>query len=43
MTGDLKSGTNVVIRKVGLYDTVTELHTGDGWKEKLRVGEPVNI
>ena len=43
MTGGVPSGTNVVIRKVGLLETISEHHTGDGWKEKLRVGEPVTI
>jgi NAD(P)-dependent dehydrogenase (short-subunit alcohol dehydrogenase family) len=41
--GRYASGTNVVIRKVGLHDVVVTEHTGDGWRETLRVGEPVTI
>lgn len=37
------SGTNVVIRKEGLHRVIVEEHRGDGWKERLRVGEPVTI
>lgn len=37
------SGTNVVIRKEGLDTVIVHEHRGDGWKERLRVGEPVTI
>lgn len=43
MEGEWESGTNVVIRKEGLDTIHVEAHTGDGWKERLRVGEPVTI
>lgn len=43
MDGKYASGTNVVIRKVGLTEVVIEEHRGDGWREKLQVGEPVTI
>lgn len=43
MEGTWESGTNIIIRKVGLTAIVIDPHTGDGWKEKLKVGEPVTI
>lgn len=36
-------GTNIVIRKEGLDTVIVHEHKGDGWKERLRVGEPVTI
>lgn len=36
-------GTNIVIRKEGLDTVIVHAHTGDGWKERLRVGQPVTI
>lgn len=36
-------GTNIVVRKKGLTNIIVEEHKGDGWREKLRVGEPVTI
>lgn len=41
--GLYETGTNVVIRKVGLDTVVTTEHQGDGWKDRLRVGLPVTI
>lgn len=43
MDGKYESGTNVVIRKQGLTEIIIEEHKGDGWREKLKVGEPVTI
>lgn len=43
MRGQYESGTNVVIRKVGLSDVFVTEHKGDGWKETLRVGRPKDI
>lgn len=43
MEGKYESGTNVVVRKEGLVKTIVEEHKGDGWRERLRVGEPVTI
>lgn len=43
MDGKYESGTNVIIRKQGLHEVIIEEHKGDGWKERLRVGEPVTI
>lgn len=43
MKGYWEPGTNVVIRKRGLHNILIEAHNGDGWKERLRVGEPVTI
>lgn len=41
--GKYEPGTNVIIRKVGLEDVFIEEHKGDGWRERLRVGQPVTI
>lgn len=43
VAGEWLSGTNIIIRKVGLSDVIVEAHIGDGWRERLRVGEPVTI
>lgn len=43
MDGKYEPGTNIVIRKQGLTEVIIEEHTGDGWREKLKVGEPVTI
>lgn len=42
MDGVWESGTNVVIRKVGLTSVVIEPEV-NLWKERLRVGQPKNI
>jgi NAD(P)-dependent dehydrogenase (short-subunit alcohol dehydrogenase family) len=36
-------GSNIVIRKIGFDSVKTEVHLGDGWREKLRVGLPKTI
>ena len=38
-----KPGTNVIVMKRGLETVITREHTGDGWKEELRIGLPVTI
>lgn len=43
MSGYYQSGANIIIRKVGLDDIRQEVHLGDGWKQKLRVGQSVTI
>lgn len=41
--GLYEPGTNVVIRKEGLDTVIVHEHKGDGWKERLRVGQPKTI
>lgn len=43
LRGTYMPGTNIVIRKVGLDTVVVTEHTGDGWKERLSVGQPKTI
>ena len=43
MDGYYVSGTNVIIRKVGLHTTVIQPDRATYWRETLRVGQPVTI
>lgn len=40
LDGQYQPGDNLVIRMRGHEELPLEVHRGDGWREKLRVGEP---
>ena len=43
LDGRYTPGDNVVVRMRGHEMLPLEIHRGDGWRERLRVGEPVTV
>lgn len=43
LDGKYTPGDNIVVRMRGHEILPLEIHRGDGWRERLRVGEPVTV